>query len=335
MTTNKSGWIVVALVAVVALAAGGCATGPEQTTAPKRSQAVETYARGVYAYQSGKKDQAVDSLKQALEANPQLIMPRVILGRIYKERGDYANAKEYYEALVAMDPYEVQNHYNLGLSYQMLQRLQDAAKSYSSALKLRPDDFGSNMNLGLVYLALGDTDKAVKYTDKAAQIRPDSPEAQANLALALDGRGDYALAERAYRKSIQLAPRQVGTLINYANNLLAQQKPRDAQDVLQQTLKLEDTPYLRKRLGDAYALEQRYDDALQQYREALKRNPKYFSAVSEQGRVLLMQYQSGMELDEKKRDEALGLLRQSLEMNPRQPKIKAVLEEWDKRMFSK
>ena len=124
-------------------------------------------------------------------------------------------------------------------------------------------------------------------------------------------------------------------MTNYANNLLAQQKPRDAADVIQQTLKLEDTPYLHKRLGDAYAMEQRYDDALGHYREAQKRNPKYFSAMNEEARVLLQQYQAGMELDEKRRDGALALLRQSLELNPQQPKVKAMLEEWDKRMFSK
>lgn len=331
MRGYTSSWIV---IVAITMALGGCATGPE-TGGVGRSRAIETYVKGVYAYQSGKKDQAVDSLKQALQENPQLIMPRVYLGKIYKDRGDYSSAKEYYEALVAMDPYETQNHYNLGLSYQMLQRLQDAVKSYEKALRLNPNHFGSNMNLGLVYLALGDVDKAIKFTDKAAVINPESAEAQANLALALDARGDYVLAERAYRRSIELSPKQVGTMTNYANNLLAQQKPRDAEDVLQQTLKLEDTPYLHKRLGDAYAMEQRFDDSVGQYREALKRNPKYFSAINEEARVLLQQYQAGSELDEKKRDEALGLLRQSLELNPKQPKVKSLLEEWDKRMFSK
>lgn len=332
--TYKAGSLV-ALVAFVAMLAGGCATGPAGRGEAARPKAIETYVKGVYAYQSGQKDQAVETLKEALQANPQLIMPRVVLAKIYKERGDFSSAKDHYEALVVMDPYEVKNHYNLGLSYQMLQRLQDAAKSYNNALKLKPNDFGSNMNLGLVYLALGDADKAVRYTDKAAQLQPESAEAQANLALALDSRGDYVLAERAYRRSIELAPKQVGTLINYANNLLAQQKARDAADVLQQTLKVEDTPYLHKRLGDAYAMEQRYDDALREYREARKRNPKYFSALNEEGRVLLQQYQAGMELDEKKRDEALALLRQSVEMNPAQPKVKATLEEWERKMFSR
>ena len=323
-------------LAVLALIASGCANGSGRgTSGLNRSGAIETYVKGVYAYQAGQNDQAVEVLKQALQSNPQLIMPRVVLGKIYKDRGDYATAKDYYETLVVMDPYDPRHYYNLGVSYQMLQRLQDAAKSYGNALRLRPNDFGSNMNLGLVYLSLGKVDAAVEYTQRAAQLRPDSAEAQANLAIALDSRGDYVLAERAYRRSIELAPRQAGTLINYGNNLLAQQKWRDAADVFQQTLKLEDTPYLHKRLGDAYALGQQYDDALNQYRVATQRNGKYFSAMNEQARVLLQQYQASMELDEKRREEALALLRQSLDTNPSQPTVKAMLEEWEKRMFSK
>ena len=48
-----------------------------------------------------------------------------------------------------------------------------------------------------------------------------------------------------------------------------------------------------------------------------------------------MQYQAGMELDDKKRDKALDPWRQSLEINPRQPKVKTALEQWEKKMFSK
>ena len=323
-------------LAVLTLIASGCANGPGQgTSGLNRAGAVETYVKGVYAYQAGQNDQAVEVLKQALQANPQLIMPRVMLGKIYKDRGDYSTAKDYYETLVVMDPYDPQHHYNLGLSYQMLQRLQDAAKSYGSALRLRPNDFGSNMNLGLVYLSLGKVDTAVEYTQRADELRPESAEAQVNLAIALDGRGDYVLAERGLSSLDRACSAQAGTLINYGNNLLAQQKWRDAEDVFQQTLKLEDTPYLHKRLGDAYALGQQYDDALEQYRVATQRNGKYFSAMNEQARVLLQQYQASKELDEKRREEALALLRQSLDTNPIQPTVKAMLEEWEKRMFSK
>lgn len=334
MTSNASvrNILVASLGFAVFAMTPGCAS---QGVGGGKPHAVETYVKGVYAYQDGKKDEAVATLKQAIEANPELIMPRVLLGRIYKLQGDYKASAEQYEVLTRVDPYNIENHYQLGVDYQLIQRLRDAAASYRNAMKLDPNDFGSNMNLGLVYLAMGDVDNAVRYTDKAAQLRPGSAEAQANLAVALDSRGDYALAEKAYRKSLELAPLQAGTLTNYGNNLIAQQKWTDAVQVFGEVLKKQDTPYLHKRMGDAYAIGGRYDQALAEYQRAIKANPKYVAAMNEQARVMILQYQQGMELNDRLRDDALGIWRQSLALSPEQPKVKASLEDWEKRMFSK
>ena len=322
--------VVPALVLVIL---AGCTS--MRGVSPVKTQAVETYVKGVYAYQAGNQDEAVDTLKEAIATNPQLIMPRVMLGGIYKQKGNYQAAAEQFETLTQLDRYEPSNHYNLGVSYQMLQRLREAAKSYQEALRLSPNNFGANMNLGLVYLALGDVDNAVKFTEKAAKIKPQSAEAQANLAVALDNRGDYPQAELAYRKAIELAPPTVGVLENYGNNLYAQQKWREALQAFGDAKKLQDKPYHHKRMGDALALGEKYDEALTEYHLALQKNPKYYGALNASARVMMLQYQAGMELDEKKRDGAIALWKQSLEINPNQAEVKVSLEQWEKRMFSK
>ena len=297
-------------------------------------QAVQTYVRGVYAFQTGKKDDAMRELQDAIQANPQLIMPRVMLGGLQKDRNDYQAAVVQYEALVRLDPYFAGHYYNLGVSYQMLQRLRDAEKSYQAAIRLDPKNFGANMNLGLVYLALGDADKAVKYTDAAAKMNPKSAEAFANLATALDYRGDYALAESAYHKSLEAAPFQSGTLQNYADNLMAQRKPIQALAVLDEVLKIEDTPYIHKRKGDALAMDNKLPEAIVEYEIAVEKNPKYCAAMNECATVLIQQYRAGLELDMPRRDRAVALWQKSIEIKPDQSQVKAALQEWEKRMFS-
>ncbi len=326
--------LVLLLAGLPTLGLVGCAHRAG-TGAPSKRQAVETYVRGVYAYQSGKKDDAIRELQDAIKANPQLIMPRILLGGLEKDRNDYQAAADQYEALVRLDPYFAGHEYNLGVSYQMLQRLHDAEKSYQAAIRLDPKNFGAHMNLGLVYMALGDADNAVKYTDAAAKLNPTSAEAFANLAAALDARGDYVLAEWAYHKSLEAAPFQAGTLLNYANNLMAQHKPREAIAVLDQAMKIEQTPYALKRKGDALAMQNNLPEAIAEYQLALEKNPKYYGAMNECATVLIQQYKAGMELDVPTRDRALALWRKSLEINPDQPGVKAALQEWEKRMFSK
>ena len=99
---------------------------------------------------------------------------RKVIGEIYRERGQYDRALPHDQAVARLDPYNFLSHYNLGLTYHLLNRLQDAATAYLHSLDLRPSDVKSNMNLGLVYLAMGDNANSIKYLQRATQLDPNS-----------------------------------------------------------------------------------------------------------------------------------------------------------------
>ena len=44
--------------------------------------------------------------------------------------------------------------------------------------------------------------------------------------------------------------------------------------------------------------------------------------------VLITQYRNGLLLDDRKRDEAVTLWRQSLALRPNQPKVESQLKQW-------
>src|SRR5512145_688940 len=126
-----------------------------------REMAASDYVDGALAYHRGDKEEALDALRRSIVEDPDLIMARVLLGNIFKEKDLYAQAAEQYERAAELDPQTWVNHYNLGLMYHLLARLQEAAKSYVKAIELNPEDAKSNMNLGLVYAALGQADKGL------------------------------------------------------------------------------------------------------------------------------------------------------------------------------
>jgi tetratricopeptide (TPR) repeat protein len=327
------------LFAGVILAAAGVVgiVGCSSSSSSHAPKGIDRYVKAVQAYQSGDKDRAVQNLIAATRTNPDLIMARLMLGDLYRESGDYNGAVSQYEVLVKLDPYTWSNFYKLGVSYQFLERLREAADSYNRALKLNPDDPNSNMNLGLVYLYLGNADDAVKYTERATLLDPKSAAGYSNLGVALDARGEFARAEAAYRHSLDLDPDNATTLLNLGTNLIAQNKGAEAVDIMERVLKAADTPLHRKRYGDALAKAGRYDDAVHQYEEALKLNPKYYPAMNEIGWAKIAEYKNNLELDEAKRNEALAMWNQSLEINPDQPKITAAKQEWSdtSKTFSK
>src|SRR5439155_22028852 len=99
---------------------------------------------------------------------------------------------------------------------------------------------------------------------------------------------------------------------NLGFNLIAQGRANEAVSVMEQALRNDDSPPVRKRYGDALLMAKRYDDAIEQYDAALRHNPRYLAALNEKGTALIRKYHDGMELDEDIRKAALDSWKQSL-----------------------
>ena len=321
---------VLALAGLLLLNAGCAGRGRSS------SKAMRGYVQGVQAYHAGDHAGAVAALEAATKQDPELIMAQSMLGDLYRTRGDYRAASERYETLTKLDPYSATNHYRLGVAYHLLNRMRDAAAAYVRAIKLDPRDARSSTNLGLAYLALGQPEDALRYTERATLLDPRSAAAWTNLGVALEATGDLARAESAYRRSLDLDSTQVQPMLNLGLNLIQQNKTADAVSVMEQVLKLQDAPTIRKRYGDALARAGRYDEAVEQYDVALAQEPDNYDAVNGLAYVRIAEYRKGLELDDSKRQAALELWRKSLSMNPDQPRIQAAVSDWsEKGLFGK
>src|SRR5690349_4389410 len=185
LTFAASAW----LGASVLYLGAGCAgrAQPENTS----TAALDSYVQGVLAYQQGNTAKAMTDLQAAVNKKSDLVMARSMLGDLYRSRSDYDAARQQYEAVTRLDPYDYLHHYHLGLVYQFLNRLQEAAASYLAALDLKPTDAASNMSLGTVYFALNDPAKALPYAERAVQYDPKSAAAWVNLGLILDANNQF------------------------------------------------------------------------------------------------------------------------------------------------
>lgn len=305
----------------------GCAT-PRGSAGSAGPTAGSLYADGVSAYRAGDRERAIQLLTQAVQKNPNLAMAHSVLGDIYKESGNHDRAAAQYETVTKLDPYAADAHHSLAVSYHFLNRLRDAARSYLRALKLNPRDWRSSMNLGLVYMSLGENNSAVEYCQRAVNLSPLSPVAHANLGVVYDARGNAAQAEAAYRRSLTIDPRQTGPAFNLARNLQYRGKAAEAVIVLERLTAAADSPMVRRRYGDALASASREADALYQYRQALKLDPRHYQAMNSMAALLITQYRNSLLLDDSKRDEALAMWKQSLQLNPDQPRVEAQIKAW-------
>lgn len=331
MNHTAQPWLSGLCLAIGIILLGGCTTTPAPSgKTVDRPAAVDKYVQGYQAYKAGDQARAQKVLESAVRSNPDLIMARTILGEIYRTKDNYTAAAEQYEVLAERDQYTIDNHYYLGLSYQVLTRYNDSAKAYKRGLTLDANHFKSNLNLGAVYLSLGEIDDAVAYMDKATQINPDSPAAWSNMGVALDARNDPERAEQAYRKSLELDPNSLSVQQNLATNLLLQKKTQEATQLWEQIVQHNKTDFTQTKLAEAYMQGSELSRATEQLDEVLARNPRYVPALNGKAMVLISQYALSQFQEDRYRTEAVALMKRSLALNGTQPKISEALAKYEK-----
>jgi tetratricopeptide (TPR) repeat protein len=303
-------------------------TGCVPPRTAERPRAIDRYIEGMAKLEQGRDDEAIDALEDAVMANATLRMAHRTLGDLYRERRKWLDALPHYEAAAELDPYTSSNHYFLGLTYQVLEQLEAAAASYNRAIELDPEYFAAHMNLGLTHFALGDLDQAMVHLERATKIDGNSARAWTNLGVVQDARGNAVFAEASYRRALEIDGKSAATMLNLAGNLINQGKANDAVLVAEMLVQASGTPTTYKRLGDAYTVARRWDDAAGAYDKALEPSRSFSPALNAKAEMRIMQFSDGLELDDKLRVEAIALWEESLKANPGQPAVENELSRW-------
>jgi Flp pilus assembly protein TadD len=320
---------VVALIGIFGLTGCHKSAMPNETSTPASVAATgDLYLAASADYQNGEKDKAAGELVTATRQNPDAVMPRQLLARIYLEKNDYSRAAEQLLALTKLDPYTESNFYELGYCQQLLNQLPQAAANYQQAMMLDPKDAKAATNLGVVYLSLNQIDDAVKSLDIATQLDDKSWYAWASYGIALDAHGRARDAEQAFRRSLELDASQTSTIYNLGSNLLSQGRAAEAVPVLQELVKRDDSFRSHKKLAEALVASNDLAGATAEYRKMVQLDPRNYQLINALASALIERYEKEAEFDDNKKTEAVNLWRQSLAIAPNQDDVKALLQKW-------
>ncbi|MBE9163762.1 MULTISPECIES: tetratricopeptide repeat protein [Microcoleaceae] len=172
------------------------------------------------------------------------------------------------------------------------QLLQDQVRGYELVLQREPDNVTAlrgllQVRLELIGQGVGDIKDAIPPLEKLAKLNPETTEYGILLAQAKERTGDREGAAQAYRSILASKPGEIKALQGLVNLLLVQQRPEAAIGLLQDTLKAApaqnqakpgsiDVTSVQLILGQVYAVQKRYDEAIAIYDESAKANPKDF-----------------------------------------------------------
>lgn len=195
--------------------------------------------------ESGKKEQAIEILRQIVEKTSDL-NAQIQIGDIYREQEDFKQAlKEYNKAFDMLDGNVTAKNWNLlyarGISNERLKNWEEAERDLKSALVLEPDHPYILNYLGYSWADQGlHLEEATRMIEKAVRLRPDD-------GYIVDSLGWVYYKQARYIQAVDMLERAIGL------------SPYD--------------PTINDHLGDAYWQVGRRNEARFQWQRALSFDP--------------------------------------------------------------
>jgi len=210
------------------------------------------YSLGNMQFQTGRYQEAMESLRRGLAIQPDSDDSHRLLGRVMVARGDVDGGLAEIRKAIELRPYW-NNYYILGYVLYTTGRYRDAIDALTKTTELQPTFSNAYQMLGTTYHMLGDLPQAIGNYEHAARLGPNAG-AYANLALAYYTAARYEQARDAYLEAITRDERKASLR-------------RDLGDVY-------------TRLGRAADARAMYEKAIALAQDDLKVNPRDARAVA-------------------------------------------------------
>jgi Flp pilus assembly protein TadD len=152
--------------------------------APASAPAQEHF--GVLLASTGRSDEAVVRLREAVRLDPGNAEAQSNLGVALSRVGRLAEAVTHYREAVRIDPADALTQTNLGNALSNLGEFPEAIRHFEAALRISPNRADAHIDWGAALLKLGAPEEAIGHFREALRISPHHPQALANLAIAQD-----------------------------------------------------------------------------------------------------------------------------------------------------
>ncbi len=227
-------------------------------------------------------------------------------GMANERTGDYKGAIRSYRRGLKLEPDNTELHNALGWSLFQEGKSAEAIAEYENALAADPKNVKANNNVALALTELGRFDEAASHFRKSIAAEPKA-EIYSDLGFVLDRQGKGEEAVENYHKALALDPQCASAHFNLAVSLLNRSKYAKAAVHYQAALDVKPTAETHNGLGFVLSRQGKLDEAIAQFRDAIRMNPKYTAAYNNMAGSLLKQG---------KLDEAASYYQTSLSVKP-------------------
>ncbi|MBW2062115.1 MAG: tetratricopeptide repeat protein [Deltaproteobacteria bacterium] len=161
---------------------------------------------GLALKQQGRLEEAIASLKQAVEVNPESTRSHSALGKVYLSAGRAEEAKSSLKQALNLDPENHENQISLADSYLQLEENSRAEEIYTKVLQHRPDDLNVFNRLGIAFRKQGKYEQALANYHQALKITSQDENLYFNLGRCYFEMGRLEEARGCMQKALAVNP---------------------------------------------------------------------------------------------------------------------------------
>jgi tetratricopeptide (TPR) repeat protein len=250
---------------------------------------------------SGKTDEAIAHLKDAVRIYPTYAEAQSNLGIALVAKGDIDAALPYLRRAASLSPSNTRVGYNLGRALRMTQASEEAASQLTKVVQIDPQYADAHFELGLALASSEHYPAAIEHLETAVRLAPEKPDYHQVLASVLMANDQIAAAMTEYRQSLSLRPDDAETMITLASILATHPDPRlrngaDAVRLAQRANELTRAtdPVVLAGLAAAYAEAGRFPEAIAACQQSISvATAAGDSALVARGEQLLALFRAG------------------------------------------
>jgi tetratricopeptide (TPR) repeat protein len=176
----------------------------------------------------GERDLARSEYVQAIALDPSMAIAYVNMAGLLGEDGRAAAASDFLRRAVEVNPNLAEGFYESGRVELWQHHPERAHELFARAVALNPNYFDALYALGVMAFEAGKLEEAQELSARALRANPSSVDAHLNLGAILVHRNDPARAEAEFRRALELAPGSELPYLSLAGLYEVQGKPSAA-----------------------------------------------------------------------------------------------------------
>jgi tetratricopeptide (TPR) repeat protein len=263
---------------------------------------------------NGNPDAAVESMQALIASRTNLVQAYVTLGKAFRAKKNPDAALEAYRKTTELAPGSPLGYYLMGLVYREMEQPIKAGEAFESALIRKPDYVAAAIQSVALDLNNNNTNKALSHVLNLINQSPNSAPLYSLLGQLYFFKKDTTNAEKAFFKSIEINPQYASAYSQLGYMYATSGQKTQALQKIETSLTISpNNAQLQMLAGMLYQENNNIDKARAYYEKVLELNPKFSAAANNLAYLCLEKYGEI--------DRAYELARKAREQSPDDPSI--------------